>query len=222
MTRFTLWCGIRTGSTSGSFAEAYELFEEFIKRAYAFMGMASPGRWPLRDFGSIQWADVSAKGFDWFLEQSRAKKDAPLSMLRQLGQVLPRLKHAETQNRMECDLLVAVTLIGQMRHQIVHSRGIVTDKKAFSEGVLKKLGLSGTGAVQHLEFIDQTLLLSPQDGSIYVLKVRSPESTAPIRIHYDVFDGLVRYLLMYAHQTYLALGGLDVDRFDEELTGLHG
>lgn len=157
-------------------AEAYELFEEFVKHAYAFMGMNDPTRWPLRDFGGIQWDEVQSKDYQWFLEQARAKRDAPLSMLRQFRKVLPRMASVEPNNRYNCDLQVAVTLVGQMRHQIVHAKGIVSDKMAFAEEMIRKLGYSGAGMAPHLKFIEQTLLVNSEDGAICLLNIPAPDS----------------------------------------------
>lgn len=195
-------------------AEAYELFEEFVKHAYAFMGMNDPTRWPLRDFGDIQLDEVQSKDYQWFLEQARAKRDAPLSMLRQFRKVLPRMASVEPDNRYNCDLRVAVTLVGQMRHQIVHAKGVILDKKAFAEKMIRKLGYSGAGMAPHLEFIEQTLLVSSEDGAIYLMNVPAPDSTPPFRFHYDILNELVRYLLIYAHQVYLSLGGQWIEKLE--------
>ncbi len=195
-------------------AEAYELFEEFVKHAYAFMGMNDPTRWPLRDFGGIQWDEVQCKNYQWFLAQARAKKEAPLSMLRQFRKVLPRMASVEPNNRYDCDLQVAVTLVGQMRHRIVHAKGIVSDRKAFAEEVLKKLGYSGAGMAPHLDFIEKTLLVNTEDGAIYLLNIPAQDSTPPFRFHYDVLNKLIRFLLIYAHQVYLSLGGQWINKLE--------
>jgi hypothetical protein len=195
-------------------AEAYELFEEFVKHAYAFMGMNDPTRWPIRDFGGIQLDEVQSKDYQWFLKQARAKGDTPLSMLRQFRKMLPRMASVESNNRYNCDLRVAVTLVGQMRHQIVHAKGIIPDKKAFAEKMIRKLGYSGAGMEPHLEFIEQTLLVNSEDGAIYLLNVPAPDSTPPFRFHYDILNNLVRYLLIYAHQIYLSLGGRWIEKLE--------
>lgn len=195
-------------------AEAYELFEEFVKRAYAFMGMDKPSLWPLRDFGGIQWGEVKSKDFQWYLEQARTKKDAPLTMLRQFRKVLPRMAMVEKDNRLKCDLQTAVMLIGFMRHRIVHARGIIPDKAVFTKDLLSKLGHSGKGMDAHQDFIDGTLLLGKEDGAIRLLSVPAPDSQPPFHIHYDIFTDLIRYLLLYAHQTYLSLGGQSIAQFD--------
>jgi len=179
------------------------------------MGFSNPTTWPLRDFGSVRWEELKAKEFDWFLQQARVKKDAPLSMLRQFREVLPRMKHVESNNRLDCNLLVAVTLVGHMRHFIVHAGGFVHDKPKFAHEIVSKLGYSGSGMSKHLDFIEQTLLVKKSDGAIYLLNIPAPDSNAYVRTHYDILDELVRYLLAYAHQLYLSLGGKAIDKFDE-------
>lgn len=188
-------------------AEAYELFEEFLKHAYAFMGMNDPKRWELCDFGDIPQDEVKSKNYQWFLEKARKKKKAPLSMLRQFRKVLPRMKSVEPSNQYNCDLQVAVTLVGQMRHQIVHAQGIISDRKKFAEKMIKSLGYSGAGMASHLDFIEKTLLLNSGDGAIYLLNIPAPDSSLPFRFHYDVLDVFIKFLLTYAHQVYLSLGG---------------
>lgn len=195
--------------------EAYELFEEFIKHAYAFMGMTDITRWPLCDLGGIRLDEARNKDYQWFLKQARTKKDS-LSMPRQFRKVLPRMALIERNNRYNCDLQVAVTLVGQMRHQIVHAKGIVLDKKGFAEKIVKKLGYSGLSMTPHLEFIKQTLLVGSEDGVIHLLKVPTLDSTATFRFHYDIFNEIIRYLLVYAHQVFLSLGG----PFNEKLASI--
>ncbi|CAB5689257.1 Uncharacterised protein [Comamonas aquatica] len=187
--------------------EAYELFEEFLKHAYAFMGMNDPKRWELSDFGDILWDEVESKNFQWFLEKSRKKKKAPLSMLRQFRKVLPRMKSVESSNRYNCDLLVAVTLVGGMRHKIVHAKGIISDRKEFAQRLITSLGYSGAGMAHHLDFIEKTLLVNSENGEIHLLNIPAPDSRPPFLFHYDVLDVFIRFLLTYAHQVYLSLGG---------------
>ena len=193
--------------------EAYESFEVFVNRAYAFMGLDFPTHWPLRDFGDIQLTEVRKQNFQWYLERSREKKGAPLSMLRQFKKTLPRMANLELSNRINCDFLVAVMLIGQMRHCIVHTRGIIPDKATFAAELLRKLGHSGAGMTKHLKFIDETLLVG-EEGAIQLLTATVPDSTSPIQFHDYLFDDMVRYLLMYAHQVYLSLGGTVETRFE--------
>lgn len=193
--------------------EAYELFEEFVKYAYAFMGMTDPKRWRPRDYGVIPSEEVRTRDYQWFLEQTRAIRD-PLTILRQFKKVLPRMASVERDNQNNCDLLVAVNLVGHMRHLIVHAKGIVRDKRAFAEKIVRELGYSGSGMASHLEFIEQTLWVGSEDRVIHLLNVPAPDSIPPFRFQYDILNELIRYLLIYAHQVYLSLGGQWKEKFE--------
>lgn len=136
-------------------------------------------------------------------------------MLRQFRDVLPRMSHVEINNNQGCNLLVAVTLVGHMRHRIVHAGGVINDKPKFAQDIVGKLGYSGSAMAKHIAFVEQTLLVNKSDGAIYLLNVPAPGSNSFVRIHYNILDDLVRYLLLYAHQLYLSLGGVPLSKFDE-------
>lgn len=196
-------------------AEAYELFEDFMSNAYAYMGLHHPKLWPLRDFGSIQWDDARSMNFDWYLSQARQKKDAPLGAMRQFRKVLPRMASVEPDNRLGGDLQVLVMLVAQMRHQIVHARGIIKDKARFLTDLLKKLGYTGAGADPHLAYLDEWLLINQEDGAIWLLDVIDSQPSPLVSIYTDNFTKIIRSLLVYAHQIYISLGGPATMRFDE-------
>lgn len=197
-------------------AEAYELFEDYINLAYAYMGQRGPERWPLRDFGSIQWEEVNSKGFDWYFKQAQQKKDVPLGAMRQFRKVLPRMASVEPENRMGYDLQVAVMLIARMRHQIVHTKGVIKDKKIFLEDLITKLGYSGIGSGVHMKYLAEMLILRESDGAIWLLNVKEDRSTPSFTVYADNFTELVRVLIYYAHQIYISLGGKIIERIDEE------
>lgn len=179
-------------------AECYELFETFLTQAYAWSGHRDPSVWPLRDFGGVTWGEVMGHDYAWFLTLARNKKDAPLSILRHFSELLPSVKQVEENNKLRANLLVAVTFVAHLRHQIVHARGVIKDGEKFANGVTQKLGLSGAAKSKHAEFVLQSLWLE-DDGLISLMKVPVEGSPHPLQLHHDVFDGYVRYLLAYAH-----------------------
>jgi hypothetical protein len=181
-------------------AELYELFEEFLKKAYACMGHHRPDLWPLRDFGGVLWGDVSSKSFPWFLDQVRQKKEFPQSVLKHFRNVLPSLRQVEARNT---HLYVAALLVGSMRHRIVHARGLVQDRAQFLEDVLKAGGASQSGELRG--FLESRLLLD-DEKTIYLLKVPADNGPPLLKLSYDTFRRLADNLLAYAHQITLALG----------------
>lgn len=45
--------------------EAYEEFENYIERIYAYIGKRNANDWVLEDFGNIRLPDLSEKDFQW-------------------------------------------------------------------------------------------------------------------------------------------------------------
>jgi hypothetical protein len=179
--------------------EAYELFEDFLEHAYAYVGLHHPEFWPLRDFGGIRWDEAKSKSYPWYLTQARSKKDLPSSIMRQFREVLPRVSLLEKANKLGLDLFVAVTLVAKMRHQIVHARGVILDKPKFIDDLLKELGYNGPARAQQAQFIDERLVVDGQTNAIHLQKIRVPAPDAPPGItgSIDPFD-LVGLLSSYA------------------------
>jgi hypothetical protein len=179
-------------------AECYELFETFLAQAYAWSGHRDPSNWPLRDFGGVTWGHVMGHDYAWFLNLARNKKDAPLSILRHFSELLPRVKLVAEENELGANLLVAVTFVAHLRHQIVHVHGVIQDLEKFADGVIQKLGFSGEAKKKHTEFIMRSLRID-EDGVITLLREPVAGTPPPLRLHHSVFDEYVRYLLAYAH-----------------------
>jgi hypothetical protein len=98
------------------------------------------------------------------------------------------------------NLRLAIALVGQLRHIIVHKRGVVSNKEKFIADVFKKLGLSekGKAARRDREFMESVFGHGEYAGTIFLLGIpTNPEM--PFEVHIDIFEGLSRYLLMYAH-----------------------
>jgi hypothetical protein len=81
--------------------DTYELFEDYLEHAYACMGYLDNGTWPLRDYGSTHLPELGAKDYQYFLLQSRKKKDRPYSIINQLRLKLPYVKRFELTNSLE-------------------------------------------------------------------------------------------------------------------------
>lgn len=185
--------------------EAYELFEEFLKHAYALSGFQDPTRWSSKDLGGLDSAQASGMSFDWFLARARTKTSLPRTALQPLRTAFPRLVEVESKNAFETDLYVSANLLAHMRHQIVHARGMIGDRRKFAEKVLDKLGFSGATMEAHIESVANGLLLDNQ-GAIYLMKVPDSDSPQPLHVRYDIFSGLTDLLLSYAREIAVALG----------------
>ena len=188
-------------------AEAYEEFEDFIEKAYAFYGLQNRSFWPLRDYGNITFSELGEKSFDWYAEQAKKKKGAPHSILNRFRSQFPELCTIEIDNKFEINLSFAIALIEKMRHIIVHKGGVVTDKEAFINSVFNQAGLSTSGqdGRHYVNFINRFFGLGEHQNLIVILEVpTNPE--IPLDFHINVFRKLTNYLMAYAHLIYECIG----------------
>ena len=79
--------------------EAYEEFEDYIERAYAFLGKQNPEAWPLEDFGNVRFSELESKDFGWYLETVKRKhRQRPKEILNRLRAVYLDLEAVERVN----------------------------------------------------------------------------------------------------------------------------
>lgn len=177
-------------------SEAYELFEDFIETTYAYAGYTDRSFWPLKDFGNVSLAELEEKDFTWFVHQAKIPQREILSRYRKK---FPQLVYLETQNRLNINLSLAVVLIENLRHIIVHKKGIISNRRAFIEKVLKASGLYNNGnfCLKHTEFIEKFFGSGEYENTIYLLEV--PVDPAYPDTYVDTFENLSNYLLAYAH-----------------------
>lgn len=181
-------------------AEAYEEFEDFLERAYAFSGYTDSNFWPMSDFGQISLSELSGKGFDWHLEQARNKRDVPHSILSRFRKHFPDLAEVEVNNALNVNLALVIVLIEYLRHVIVHKGGVVSDRTKFIERVLRKAGLYNNGKYEndHVHLIEFFFGDEEYENTIALLEIKV-DTNIPLDITYGKFGQLTGYLMAYAH-----------------------
>jgi len=141
-------------------AEAYEEFEKFIEKVYAFIGFKNNNLWPLVDYGKITLPELNQKDYVWFLERAKNKQGTPQSILSYYRNNLSEIAKVESKNALKINLKLAIILIENLRHIIVHNHGIVENKDDF----IKQLALCASyGAMgvdnELLNIVDTASLL---------------------------------------------------------------
>lgn len=184
-------------------AEAYEEFADFLERAYAFMGYRDSNFWPMSDFGKISISDLPTKDFNWHLEHARTKRDLPHSILNRFRKQFPEIVDIETNNALNINLALAVTLIEFLRHIIVHNGGKVSDKSKFIERILKKAGLYNNGRYEdsYVQFIESFFGTGEYENTIALLEIKV-DMNVPLDVTIDQFGKLTGYLMAYALELY--------------------
>lgn len=191
-------------------AEAYEEFEDFLERIYAYIGIKDNSSWFLTDFGNISISDLPAKPYEWYLERAKNKRDIPQSILTRLRTLYPKISESETDNKLNVNFKVAIELIAKLRHIIVHRGGKVEDRNVFLENVLKSAGLWNQGKF-HPGYEAFVCKFFGQDGLekvVALIEVRThPE--IPLDIHHDRFGELTGYLIAYAVLIYQSIEAIE-------------
>ncbi|MFP1869093.1 hypothetical protein [Lonsdalea quercina] len=174
--------------------EAYEVFEDFIKSIYGCVGYINPSFWPASDFGDIAIKDIPSQNLKWFNVQATKKKKAPKSILNQFREKLPALVDIEINNKTSTNYRLAVTMIENFRHVIVHRNGNFGDKEEFIRQVI---ACSGVPKKNHEAAIQYILKYTRKLKDVDVIYLLEKEGPYPF-IFYDVLDQLIDVLLAYA------------------------
>jgi hypothetical protein len=194
------------------------LFEDFIEEAYTLTRDKDKNFWTLTDNGNISISDIPSKNVEGHLARTEAKREKPHAILNHFRSKLPRISRTEKSNHFGVNLRIAITLIEQLRHIIVHKRGVVSNREVFIADVFRKLGLSekGKAARRDREFIESFFGHGEYAGTIFLLEIPTNPGM-PFEVRIDILEGLSRYLLAYAHlvkeslETYISNLGADAD-----------
>lgn len=178
--------------------EAYEEFEAYLEKVYAFCGAKDNSLWPLKDYGNITLPELSEKDFDWYVSQAKSKKEKPHSILNHFRKQFPDLSNMEITNHLNVNLKLTIFMIERMRHFIVHRNGVVNNKNDFIEKVTSKAGF-GNITTEHSNYLK--LYFGTGDYQDLILLLELPVSSE-IPIHHNRLNGLIKRLMAYAHLLY--------------------
>ena len=182
--------------------EAYEEFEDFLERIYAHIGKTDRNAWHLEDFGRVKLSELDDKPFEWYLNNVRRKhKHNHREILTRIRQLYPELKLVEENNIYDVHIRVAIELIENLRHRIVHTRGIVDDLDQFVTRILEKCGLWNNGNPKpgFRKFIQRYFYHEAGTYAVWLYERRAAPPEVPVDVYYDVWNDLIVYLISYAY-----------------------
>ena len=182
--------------------EAYEEFEDFLELIYAYIGKNHRNAWYLDDYGRAKLPELDEKPFEWYLDAVRRKYGSRhRELLIRIRELYPELKSVEEKNIYNVHVRVAVELIENLRHRIVHSRGAVPDLDEFVTHILKRCGLWNNGKPRPgLQLFIKTFFRDVTGTHTIALgERRSTTHGIGLEAYYDVWDQLVGYLIAYAY-----------------------
>jgi hypothetical protein len=177
-------------------AEAYEEFEDFLESVYAYIGYKDNNDWLLSDFGKVSFSELVDKDYNWYLSKVK-EKDKIKHIISRFRVLHPELVEIEMNNKLNVNLRVAIELITNLRHIIVHKSGIVSDKDIFLKNVLENSGLYNNGKYNPVYkiFIERFFGEGEYKNIICLLEIKHPEN--PLA-YYNLYRQLLGYLMAYA------------------------
>ncbi len=195
--------------------EAYEEFEDFLERSYAWIGHHDWQSWRLGEFGNIQYSELASMPFSWYVDAVKRKfASDPKRILSRLRDLYPSLAEKEVRNHLNRNMQLMIELIAKLRHKIVHSRGNISDRNEFVMHVLTSCGLwnNGNPKVEHRSQVEQYLLTDNGQCYISVIEVAAPlprnappEARNFLNPHFDIVGSLISDLVAEAHQIHFYL-----------------
>ena len=106
-------------------AQAFEVYERFLKDLYGSLGYLDLNLWRCQDLGNATIAECRKKVPEWF--KAKVRKTIGQHNTNDIVQVLRQrfsdFENREQKNKMTWDMMFWMRLIAYFRHAIVHSHG---------------------------------------------------------------------------------------------------
>ncbi len=123
-------------------AEAYEAYEDFIERVYAYVGASNNAYWKSDQKVLLNNNDNIDTCLSIIKDEKNRRSFSQKCMLNQLRHNFTEITKLESTNVLKCNLKFYLSLIEQLRHQIIHTRGVITREDIFIKKVFEGLGIA--------------------------------------------------------------------------------
>ncbi|MFC3031160.1 hypothetical protein ACFOEE_01300 [Pseudoalteromonas fenneropenaei] len=149
-----------------------------------------------------QYCWLLTQAYEWFekyifdshvlLVSQKTNKNYLSTSLSFFSSKYPQIEKAEKTTVSRINLKVALLMIEQLRHQIVHVQGNVKNFDEFSKKIIDRSGVNND-KLKHKEFFQQFVL----HDKVYLLE-RPISDDCRLNLYHDIFTHLVSYLIGYS------------------------
>ena len=174
--------------------EAYEAFEDYLEKLYAYSGYLDNDFWKVKYFEGKPIDEIKKLELDWFVEKAKGGKLE--EKLIQINAKIPSLAQILAIRRrddpLDIDYEFTTILVSKLRHQIVHVRGYA-NKEEFIKSRLTEYPLANMLEAERQAYIDVMSSLfgnGPLENLIALLEVH--DSTHPMMFVDRLGDLLAR------------------------------
>lgn len=150
----------------------------------------------------IKDSSIKENNINWFLERARKKKGRPRTTLKQIHKKIPSidkyLSIRNTQNKHKTDYFFMITLIENLRHNIVHENGYVKNKEAFIKKFLCELGRYNNGKPNKIDLDNINTFFGINKYEKLIALLELYDSNSKNNEYFDRFNFLIKILMSYA------------------------
>lgn len=169
--------------------EAYEIFLHSLRQIYAWQGQWDKGSWTKKQRDKLDKKPNSS--FDEVATQIPLK-ELLIGMERNLPDAFKRAVNGKGKM---VNLRLAITMISELRHIVVHRRGVGTNSQDFFARIFNDTGIRESE--KHAQILNQFL---SEHGDFFdvVLHPKILKKTFPnIRSSHNSFEEIMQYLFSY-------------------------
>lgn len=135
--------------------EAYEAFEDYLEKLYAYSGYLDNDFWKVKNFEGKSANEINRLGLDWFISKAKGGKleDKLIQVnakIPSLAQILAIRKRCDP---LDIDYEFTAILVSKLRHKIVHARGYAK-KDEFIKSRLTEYPLANMLEAERPAYID--------------------------------------------------------------------
>ncbi|HBV7029290.1 TPA: hypothetical protein MD441_002419 [Escherichia coli] len=175
--------------------EAYELFEDYIKKIYAHTVSIHDHFWSPSEFKNVQ---IEQNGdMEAYYNAIKRNNKAPKKILKVFRRKLPNFRDVEINNKIGKNYRFEITLIELLRHTIVHNAGKFTDTEKFITKVLDESSISGKTR-NNLEIEIRQYIAKEKDSDIIMLLEAPSEKLGYMGWHFKKAEYLLGEILEYS------------------------
>lgn len=172
--------------------EAYEAFEDFIERAYAYCGLAGIGIW----VRPAKWTHEGSNDIKHYLQLPTPKDRKPYAQLDAFRRASKHFERYESKNPTGANYRVILVLIEKLRHFIVHDGGYYNHAGTLAGKVQREL--PGMDIKSVMGFVNSFFIPHGHSQIVDLLEYPAdPRADMPLGTFHDPMLGFFRNLIEY-------------------------
>ncbi|NNB49521.1 hypothetical protein [Pseudomonas fragi] len=172
--------------------EAYEAFEDFLERAYAYCGLAGISIW----VRPVKWSHEGSNDIKHYHQLPTPKDRKPYAQLQAFRRASKHFERYESENPTGANYRVILVLIEKLRHFIVHDGGYYNDAGTLAGKVQREL--PGMDIKSVMGFVNSFFIPHAHSQIVDLLEYPAdPKADKPLGTFHDPMLGFFRNLIEY-------------------------